>query len=78
MVLTNKSLASSYKTNFNLLLVVFQAVFAIGCCEAAKAAGYITYPKLEKVREVEEGKDGAKEGRLERSDNTSIKLHQAA
>jgi GDP-mannose transporter len=47
MVLTNKSLASSYRTNLSVLLVVFQAVFAVGCCEAAKYMGYITYPKFE-------------------------------
>ncbi|GMH46766.1 hypothetical protein TrRE_jg12915 [Triparma retinervis] len=48
MVLTNKSLASSYKTNLSVLLVVFQAVFAVGCCELAKSFNYITYPPLER------------------------------
>ena len=31
----------SYDTTFNILLVVFQALVAIVCCYAAKAAGKI-------------------------------------
>jgi len=44
MVLANKSLASSYDTSFNILLVVFQSVVAILCCEVSKMLGWISYP----------------------------------
>ncbi|GMI07529.1 hypothetical protein TrLO_g8246 [Triparma laevis f. longispina] len=48
MVLANKSLASSHNTNFNILLVVFQAVVAVLLCSGAKAAGKIDYPEFQK------------------------------
>lgn len=46
MVLTNKSLASSYETNFNILLVVFQAAIAVGLCQLCKSFALIDYPSF--------------------------------
>ncbi|CAB9504184.1 GDP-mannose transporter [Seminavis robusta] len=50
MVLTNKSLASSYsdKTpiDLNILLVVFQALFAVFCVDFSKRMGWVEYPEL--------------------------------
>ena len=40
--------ARSYNTNFNILLVVFQALAAIFLCSGAKAAGKIDYPEFQK------------------------------
>jgi len=48
MVLTNKSLASSYGNDLSVLLVVFQSIFAVGCCEVARTRGYIIYPPFER------------------------------
>eukprot|EP00814_Leptocylindrus_danicus_P012018 CAMPEP_0116018956 /NCGR_PEP_ID=MMETSP0321-20121206/8949_1 /TAXON_ID=163516 /ORGANISM="Leptocylindrus danicus var. danicus, Strain B650" /LENGTH=222 /DNA_ID=CAMNT_0003489433 /DNA_START=86 /DNA_END=751 /DNA_ORIENTATION=- len=51
MVLTNKSLASSYKekTNgdMNILLVVFQAIVAVVCVEICKRVGIVDYPSFD-------------------------------
>ncbi len=44
MVLTNKSLAATHDTNFNILLVIFQALVAVACCMIARARGWISYP----------------------------------
>jgi len=50
MVLTNKSLASSYShvtpIDLNILLVVFQAVFAVLCVEFSKRMNWVDYPDL--------------------------------
>jgi GDP-mannose transporter len=50
MVLTNKSLASSYSSmtpiDLNILLVVFQAIFAVVCVEFSKRMQWVEYPEL--------------------------------
>jgi len=50
MVLTNKSLASSYRDltpiDLNFLLVVFQAIFAVICVEFSKRMNWVEYPAL--------------------------------
>ena len=46
MVLINKSLASSYHTDFNLLLVLFQSFFAIIFCSICKQFQIVDYPAL--------------------------------
>lgn len=48
MVLTNKSLASSYNHlidgDLNILLVVFQAIVAVACVDACKRMKWVEYP----------------------------------
>ena len=50
MVLTNKSLASSYRdrttTDLNILLVVFQAIVAVLCVGFSKRMKWVDYPAL--------------------------------
>eukprot|EP00540_Astrosyne_radiata_P017757 CAMPEP_0116869784 /NCGR_PEP_ID=MMETSP0418-20121206/27948_1 /TAXON_ID=1158023 /ORGANISM="Astrosyne radiata, Strain 13vi08-1A" /LENGTH=355 /DNA_ID=CAMNT_0004505911 /DNA_START=30 /DNA_END=1098 /DNA_ORIENTATION=+ len=51
MVLTNKSLASSYDTSLkgqdvNVLIVVFQAVVAVFCVETCRRLKWVEYPPL--------------------------------
>jgi len=50
MVLTNKSLASSYNQlidgDLNVLLVVFQAITAVGCVELCKRLKWVEYPNF--------------------------------
>lgn len=50
MVLTNKSLASSYRDmtpiDLNILLVVFQAIFAVICVEGSKRMNWVEYQPL--------------------------------
>ena len=50
MVLTNKSLASSYQqetaVDLNILVVVFQAIVAVFCVEFSKRMGWIEIPEL--------------------------------
>lgn len=50
MVLTNKSLASSYASEtlipLNILLVVFQAIVAVICVETSKFLKWVEYPDL--------------------------------
>lgn len=50
MVLTNKSLASSYNdqtpVDLNILLVVFQAIFAVVCVEFSKRMKWVDFPEL--------------------------------
>ncbi|GMI52567.1 hypothetical protein ScalyP_jg5386 [Parmales sp. scaly parma] len=47
MVLANKSLASSYETNSNFFLVLFQSLVAILCCEISKRCGWVKYPHFD-------------------------------
>lgn len=50
MVLTNKSLASSYRTetpiDLNILMVVFQAVVAVFCVDASRRMGWVDISEL--------------------------------
>jgi GDP-mannose transporter len=50
MVLTNKSLASSYSDqtpiDLNIFLVVFQAIFAVLCVDFSKRMNWVEYPEL--------------------------------